>query len=81
VQGARGKCRAQFSPLSVPVLNPNRHVFTLALVWVSLGVDGRMKDFGYTCNAVNNQYDFNGMWMREDYAVEEYRHITALFLK
>jgi hypothetical protein len=26
-------------------------------------------------------YDFNGMWMRENYAMDEYRHITALFLK
>jgi hypothetical protein len=43
-----------------------------------------MKDFGYTAMQsiiCNHQYDFNGMWMREDcYNIDEYRHI-ALFLK
>jgi hypothetical protein len=42
--------------------------------------------FWIYCNAFNNQYDFNGMWMRtasdswENYAVDEYRHIAALFV-
>jgi hypothetical protein len=33
-----------------------------------------MKDIGYAVNDLYDQYDFNGMWMREDYTMDEYRH-------
>jgi hypothetical protein len=40
-----------------------------------------MKGFGCTVMQSADPYDYNGMFVRENYAVDEYRHITALFLK